>query len=110
MGNIVGFIIYLGVSVFMLGIGVVQLRSKKPVAFYSGEKPPKAEELSDVEVWNKKHGMMWVLYGIIIMASYFCGVLVGDNIWSVIPMIGGVIVPIPIMILRHEKLRKKYLV
>ena len=45
MGNIVGFIIYLGVSVFMLGIGVVQLRSKKPVAFYSGEKPPKAEEL-----------------------------------------------------------------
>ena len=30
-------------AMFMFGIGLVQIKSKKPVAFYSGEKPPMEE-------------------------------------------------------------------
>lgn len=107
--NVMGFVIFALVAVFMIGIGIVQLRSKKPVAFYSGEKPPKAEDLTDVAAWNKKHGLMWIVYGIIILFSYFAGVVIGDSVWVVVPMVGGVMVPVPFMIWYHNQLRKKYI-
>ena len=44
-------------AMFMFGIGLVQIKSKKPVAFYSGEKPPLEEKVKDIENWNKKHGI-----------------------------------------------------
>ena len=107
--NVMGFVIFALVAVFMIGIGIVQLRSKKPVGFYSGEKPPKAEDLTDVAAWNKKHGLMWIVYGIIILFSYFAGVVIGDSVWVVVPMVGGVMVPVPFMIWYHNQLRKKYI-
>lgn len=36
------------VSAIMIGIGISQIRSRDPVGFYSGEKPPKEDELIDV--------------------------------------------------------------
>lgn len=57
--NIIGFVVFLGTSLIMIGLGVSQIKSKEPVGFYTGEKPPKREQLSDVEAWNKKHGLMW---------------------------------------------------
>ncbi|MBQ1172833.1 MAG: hypothetical protein IIX48_09600 [Lachnospiraceae bacterium] len=107
--NIFGFVIYLLVVAFMAGIGISQLKSKSPVGFYSGEKPPREDELSDVKAWNKKHGLMWLFYSVIIMVSYGIGVMVGDTVWCVIPMCGGIIIPIPIMIWYHHKLMKTYL-
>ncbi|MCI5902080.1 MAG: hypothetical protein MRZ74_06105 [Blautia sp.] len=108
MEHFIGLVIYLAVASFMTGIGISQLRSKKPVAFYSNEKPPKEEELSDVKAWNQKHGRMWVLYGFIILVSYGTGVIIGDSLWSVIPMCGGVMLPLPIMVLYHHKLLRLY--
>ena len=108
MENIIGLVIYLAVAGFMIGIGISQLRSKKPVAFYSGEKSPGEEELSDVKAWNQKHGRMWVLYGTIILVSYGIGAMMGDTLWSVIPMCAGIAFPLPIMILHHHKLVKLY--
>ena len=83
-------------------------RSTKPVAFYSGEKPPKERELSDVFMWNKKHGKMWIWYGIVIMVSYVLSIPLLDSIWCVIPMCGGTILPIPVMIWYHNKLIRMY--
>lgn len=101
--------IYFIVALMMIGIGVSQLRSKTPVAFYSGEKPYDARELSDVAMWNKKHGMMWILYGIIIMFSYGGGAVIGlDSGWCVIPMAGGLIVPVLAMIWYHHRLIRRY--
>ena len=40
-------------AMFMFGIGLVQIKSKKPVAFYSGEKPPLEEKVKDIENWKK---------------------------------------------------------
>ena len=107
--NMIGFVIYALVALFMMGIGAAQLKSQKPVGFYSGEKPPKEEEVTDVKAWNRKHGMMWLLYGIIILISFFIGILIGDSIWVVVPMIGGILVPLIFMIRYHHILRKKYL-
>lgn len=107
---IFGLVIYLLVATVMLGIGISQYKSTKPVAFYSGEKPPLESELSDVLKWNKKHGKMWILYGIVIVTSYILGIpfLIIDSIWCIIPMCGGIIAPLPMMIGYHNKLIREY--
>ena len=105
---IIMFIIFGIVSLIMIGIGISQLRSTKPVGFYTGEKPPREDELTDVQAWNKKHGMMWVFYGIIIMISCFLGFIIGDSILCLIPFCGGIVVPIFIMIWYHNKLTRLY--
>lgn len=90
----------------MVGIGVFQMKSKEPVGFYSGEKPPEAGELSDVGAWNKRHGIMWLVYGVLIVLSYIVGILVADSVWCL--FLVGVIVPIPVMIWYHHQLIRKY--
>ena len=104
------FVIYLFVAVIMFGIGFSQYRSTKPAGFYSGEKPPLESELTDVSAWNKKHGKMWIWYGVIIIVSYLIGVpfLIADSVWCVLPMCGGIIVSIPLMIRYHHKLIREY--
>ncbi len=106
--TMVMFVIYGLVAMIMIGIGVSQLKSTTPVGFYSGEKPPTKEELTDVSAWNKKHGMMWLLYGIIILITVGIGALMGDSVYTIIPLIGGILVPIILMIRYHKRLEKKY--
>ena len=107
---IFGFVIYLMVAAIMFGIGISQYRSQKPVGFYSGEKPPLEKELTDVEAWNKKHGKMWIGYGVIIVISYLAGTpfLIQDSVWCVLPMCGGIMIPLPLMIRYHHKLIREY--
>ncbi|MCI9101088.1 MAG: hypothetical protein HFH58_14880 [Lachnospiraceae bacterium] len=107
-GFLISFIIYVCAAAVMFCIGMVQLTSKKPVGFYSGEKPPSEADLTDVKAWNKKHGAMWVVYGGIILLSYGAGAVVGDTVWCIVPMCGGVVVPIIFMIGYHHRLRERY--
>jgi len=106
--NMIGFFIFLFVAFIMIAIGISQVKSNTPVGFYSGEKPPREEELINVHEWNVKHGMMWISYGIIMLVGYFIGALIGDSIWSAIPMCGGVVLPIIGMVWYHHKLIKMY--
>lgn len=108
-GIIIGLVITLFVALIMIGIGISQLKSKTPVAFYSGEKPPRPEELSDVDAWNKKHGRMWTTYGIVIILSYILAVLVGlDTTPGLVLYCSGVIIPIVVMIGYHDRLTRTY--
>jgi len=107
-GEIIGCFIYGLVALIMIGIGIANLKSKKPVGFYSGEKPPTKDELTDWEEWNKKHGRMWIIYGCIIFISYFIGFTMIDSIACIIPMTGGMIIPIPVMIHKHNKYLEIY--
>lgn len=103
-------VIMWGCAFLMFGIGISQLRSKKPVGFYSGVKPPKVEELSDFRAWNKKHGMMWVIYGCIIFLSVPASFIMGDTPWILIPVCGSVIVPLVWMIPYHHHLCRLYII
>ena len=99
------------VALVMFGIGITQMRSKEPVGFYSGIKPPSREELTDVDAWNKKHGIMWIIYGICIICSWICSAFIGgDSIYSVIPLCIGVLLPILVMVLLHHRLVKMYFI
>ena len=107
---IFGLVIYLVVAAVMLGLGISQYKSTKPVGFYSGEKPPLESELTDVLMWNKKHGRMWIWYGIVIILSYAAGIpyIKTDSVWCVVPLCGGIILPLPMMIIYHHKLTREY--
>lgn len=108
-GYVIACIIYLITALIMIGIGISNLRSTTPVGFYSGEKPPKEEELTDVHIWNKRHGMMWILYGVTIMFSWLIGLFVGDSVWCLLPLCGGVILPVIVMVWYHQRLKRTLL-
>lgn len=102
------FIIYVVVSLIMTGLGISQLKSREPVGFYSGEKRLRADEVADVSAWNRKHGLMWCIYGLVIFLSGIAGIIIGDSIYCVFPMFGGVTIPLGMMIWYHHRLLKMY--
>ena len=108
--TIISGLVFGAVALFMIGIGVSQLKSKDPVGFYSGEKPPKKEQLSDVKAWNRKHGRMWIVYGICIACSWVCSAPIWDSVFCVIPLLTGTLVPVVVMILYHHHLIKTYFI
>ncbi len=103
--------IALGYCAFIVFIiGFVQYKSKKPVGFYTGEKPLKAEQISDVSAWNRCHGRMWMLYSGVLVLVWVCGLFIGDSLWLLLPFFGGVCLPVPVMIWYHHRLLRKYFV
>ena len=98
--------ILLFVSLSMVGIGLWQIKSQSPVGFYSGVTPPAREELTDVRAWNRKHGLMWVIYGVSIIASYLlCALLLSPAVGAVVSC-GTILIALPLMILYHHHLVK----
>lgn len=108
METIIILIIMIAVALVMFVIGFLQIKSKRPVGFYSGEKGPDEKELSDVCAWNVKHGLMWGIYGVIIVITSIIGVFMINSVWCTVPFIGGVCFPLPVMIWYHHKLIKAY--
>lgn len=102
--TIISSVIFGLCALMMLGIEISQLKSKMPVAFYCGEKAPSEDEISDIKMWNRKHGTMWIIYGIIIILAWGCGLLIGDSILLLLPMVMGLIFPVIVMIWYHHKL------
>lgn len=95
-------------ALLMFGIGISQIKSRKPAGFYSGVKAPDEKEISDVNAWNKKHGAMWILYGICIVFAWVCELVTGGGILMLVPFFICLLLPIPFMALYHNKLVKKY--
>lgn len=88
-------------------IGIVQYRSKDPVGFWSGKKPPQREQITDVKAYNQKHGLMWILFGVGFILCFVCGLHFGGLIAGYLCMIetiGGIFA----MIVYHEKLDRMY--
>jgi hypothetical protein len=89
-------------------IGIVQYRSENPVGFWSGKEPPKSEQLTDVKAYNRKHGVMWMVYAAGFLLCFWAGIPFGGNVMAVAAMIecfGGLF----IMIWYHNRLERKYL-
>lgn len=88
-------------------IGIVQYRSKEPVGFWSGKKPPGKEQITDVKAYNRKHGIMWILLGTGFILCFFCGLFLGGMVAAYLCMaevMGGILA----MAAYHEKLERMY--
>lgn len=68
------------VALIMVLIGISQLRTKdKPVGFYNVINPPKKEDVTDIIAWNRKQGMIWIVYGICIELGFWLGSLLTNE-------------------------------
>lgn len=106
--KIITFVIFLLVSMVLIIIGISQIRSKEPVGFYSSVKSPKKEELMDMGAWNKKHGCMWIDYGLAIIAAFIiCSSIKTEAIAATI-LFCVIFGAFPIMMLYHRYLKKMY--
>ncbi|MGN0515071.1 MAG: hypothetical protein ACI4GD_12410 [Lachnospiraceae bacterium] len=107
--TIVGFVIISFVAVIMVIIGLVQFNKKEePVGFYNVIEAPKKEEITDILLWNKKHGMIWIIYGICIELGFLMGIVMPNEVLEIVFTIGSIIIPLTIMILRHNMLEREY--
>ena len=96
------------VSIILIAIGIMQYKSKKPTGFYTGETPPKAEQLTDVTAWNHRHGTMFIIYGAAIVPAYLSGLLIPHEILAMLPAAIVILGGIPVLILYHHKLKSTY--
>lgn len=104
---IISSVILLISVVPIIVIGIVQYRSKEPVGFWSGKKPPRKEQITDVKAYNRKHGLMWILLGVGFIFCFVCGLFMGGQMAGylcMIEVIGGILA----MIAGHEKLDRMY--
>lgn len=106
---IFSFVIIAFTSLIMIVIGIAQIKSKSPVGFYTGEKPLKEEQLSDVKTWNKKHGTMWILYGVAIITANIVCCFIWETVWTAVLLIIVIVGALPIMMWYHSRLKKEYL-
>lgn len=96
-------------ALMMICIGVSQCRRKTPVGFYTFEKAPTAEEIRDVKRWNNGHGMMLIVYGAVMLIAWGAMQCI-EGIAGFCVWIAGILLPIPVMILYHRSLVKKYMI
>lgn len=96
-------------ALIMVGIGISQMRKKDvPVGFYNLVSPPEKEEISDIRAWNRKHGIIWIFYGVCIELGFWLGVILPAEWMEIVFSMGGVLLPLPFMVFRHRSLVKKY--
>lgn len=91
----------------MIIIGISQYRSKEPVGFWSGKKPPQRAEITDVKAYNQKHGLMWISFGVGFVLCFVCGLFWGGLVAGCLCMIevaGGIFA----MIAYHNRLNRIY--
>ncbi|MCR5728563.1 MAG: hypothetical protein K6G24_13995 [Lachnospiraceae bacterium] len=60
---IIGFVIWSITSAVMLGIGIWSYRSKEPVGFFTGVKPP---EVKDTKKYNHAVAILWFGYAVLL--------------------------------------------
>lgn len=105
--NVISIVILLMSAAPMIIIGIVQYRSREPVGFWSGKKPPKRAEITDVKAYNRKHGLMWIFFGVGFVLCFVCG-LFWDGLIAgylcMIEVIGGIFV----MVAYHNRLNRIY--
>ena len=109
-GSILTMIIGGMVSAVLIIIGIVQIKKKTPVGFYTGETPPLASKLKSVRGWNTGHGLLWISYGVIMLISFVIAVFTTtDPLYKTLLLFGGTIIPTLLLVLGHHLLIRKYL-
>ena len=95
-------------AVLMFGIGIYQWRSEKPARLSTGEATIDPSELTDVKAWNRKHGMMWILYGVIMVAGFAVSLTIDNSLYAGLVAMAAIFLPLILIPVYHNYLLKKY--
>lgn len=101
--NISSLLFMILCAVCMVSIGLNQWRSSEPVPFWSRQTPPKREELTDVEAYNRLHGLLWMLFGGILVVSLIIHYFT-DKAHTGYTLLGGIVV----MLVLHKLIERLY--
>ena len=103
-GAILGFSVWSLVALVMLVIAIVDLRSEKPVGFYTGVKPP---EVTDVKKYNRAVSTIWFVYfGVFELLGLPLLFYEQNSPIFIIPILGVVFLSIGIIIAYNAVLNK----
>ena len=113
LGAIVMALCGFGCGALFFGIGVWATKRKDPMHFYSGTTvDPKT--ISNVPAYNRANGKMWKQFSV---PFWMCGVLAIGSLWADWCAVGytiliflGSIAGGVWLVLRYNKIRKKYAV
>ena len=59
----IGFVVWMLVSVIFFGIGISSFKADKPVGFWANAKTP---EIEDVLAYNKAVGKLWCVFSVVL--------------------------------------------
>ena len=107
--KIILFTVLLICAMPLIILGISQYNSADPVGFWTGKKPPAKEQITDVKAYNRRHGLMWILYGVGILVCFFTTVFVGLKTAMFLVLaesLGGIVV----MVVYHNKLEQTYFI
>lgn len=98
------------VSAVFIIMGIRQILSKTPVAFYTGEEPPLESHLKSVRGWNTCHGLLWIWYGLVMISCFLAAAfLTIDSLYKSLILFAAVIIPLFMMVIGHHLLIRIYL-
>lgn len=104
MSGIIGFIIWLIVSLIYVFIGIYAWNAEKPVGFFTGQKPP---EVSDTAGYNHAVAKIWFVYAAVMMLLGF-PLLAGQNSPYMILSVFGAMFGVIGIIVAYLKVERKY--
>ncbi len=107
MNNVISFmLITLFCSIIFILIGVISIKKKTPVHFWSNQSIS-PDEISDITSYNKEVGNMWLSFG---FSLAFCSILhlFLSSIVGPILFVLTVVIGIVLMSIKYEKIHNKY--
>lgn len=107
-GEVIGLGICGFCALIFVVLGALEIRSSIPVEFWAGEKPPSVSQVTDVKAYNKKHGYMWIIYGLGMFAAYLTWLPFENGTVLCVSIIGETFGGLILMILYHNHLYRKY--
>lgn len=101
----IAFIIFVIVSLVFVAIGISAFCAKKPMGFFSNAE---MFEVDDVKGYNRAVGIMWCVYGIV-MIILGIPLLAGQNSpYALITMVGVMLETIALVVVYVLVIEKKY--
>ena len=73
---IIGFVIWMLVSMMFLGFGIFSFRAKEPVGFWANVKPP---EIENVKAYNRAVGKLWCVFAVVLALLGFPFLIAEQN-------------------------------
>lgn len=103
--NMIGFVGWVLVGCFLIGIGVAAFFKKKAVGFWANME---AEPVSDIKNYNCAVGKLFVLYGVVFMLLGMPFLMGQNSPFILISIIGVMIETIIMMAVYSLVIEKKY--
>ena len=99
------FIIWLLISLVPLGVGIMSLKSKQAVHFFTGSKPP---EVSDVRKYNRAVAALWFAYALLLALLGLPFLFLKQNAAGFLWCIAGVPVLSLALMIAYTRVLRKY--